>query len=953
MLTRSDYPQPAGGRPLTTSLLLLLVLSSFLFATTSSADSRDATEKSRLIIASSNNFPPINVLDEEGELSGFARELSTAVAEAIDVEVVYRHSAIWSDVLQWIDAGEADLIHDTGYTPERESYLDFTDPIIEMPESIFVRNGQLDIHNLKSLYGKKVACVNRHITHIYLKRFEQIQCHLVNTPAEGLIALINGNADAFIYPEQIVIYLAQRLKLNDEIKVIGEPLRVLSWSMTVKDGNSELVERLNRGIRIVKHSGRYQEIYDKWFGKPLLSGYDKQEVLIISVSATLLSALIIVTIGLLFYTRGIRNANHALRESENKYRTLADKLPQYIFLKDTGSVYISCNQRYADSLGIKPEDIVGKDDFELHPEQAEKYRSSDRLIMESGNPHEFVETFLIDGKTNYINTIKTPVYNEDGELQGVLGIFWDITEEKVLQEKLSSTIKEYNAITATVPDIMYKLDTDGRLTWWNQSLEETFAPDDADLYLKPFLDTVTAEDKTLVETTIKKIIDEGYGEVEAELDTANGIRVFNLNGARLLDEDNRLIGLAGTGRDITVQKEHELQQQLLQNQLTQAQKMEAIGHLTGGIAHDFNNMLTVILGFSELAIEGIRTDKPDETLTRYLNSISQSGTRAKELVAQMLTFSRTQKGEPKRVVIDDMIAEVSTMLRPMLPTTIELQFDIEDEVPDILIDPVMLHQALVNLCINARDAMIDAHGKINIQARRTRLEQQNCIACHGQFEGDFIELTISDDGEGIPADMINSIFTPFFTTKAVGKGSGMGLAMVHGIIHENDGHIHVESEPGNTRITIYLPVKDIERSDTEDEARPGLAQPVNDEQQHHILVVDDELVISDLLEEVLTDISFRVSTENDAQSALKRFQDDPQAFDLVITDQTMPRMTGSEMAQEMLKLKPELPIIIMTGYSESIDENSARTLGLKGFLRKPIEMSELITRIMQLLGKDD
>ena len=189
-------------------------------------DSKINGVKRPLVIASSNNFPPVNTLDEKGQLIGFARDMSSAVAKAIGVEVTYVHSGIWTNVLKWLATGKADLIHDTGYNIERESYLDFTDSIIEMPESIFVRDQQFDVNSLFSLYGKKVACVNRHITHLYLQQFKDIQCHLVNTPAEGLIALINGSVEAFIYPEQIVFYLAQKLKLSHKIKLTGKPLSV-------------------------------------------------------------------------------------------------------------------------------------------------------------------------------------------------------------------------------------------------------------------------------------------------------------------------------------------------------------------------------------------------------------------------------------------------------------------------------------------------------------------------------------------------------------------------------------------------------------------------------------------------------------------------------------------------------------------------------------------------------
>ena len=916
------------------------------------AESSDKqTGRQQLVIASSNNFPPINILGENGPLTGFARDLSSAVARAIGVEVAYKHSGVWPNVLKMLETGSADLIHDTGYTSERDAYLDFTVPIIEMPESIFVREQQFDIQHISSLNGKKVACVNGHITHLYLQNFKGIQCHLVNTPAEGLVALINGNVDAFIYPQQIVRYLAQQLKLAHKIKVVGEPLRVLSWSMTVKQGNRELVEQLNRGIEAVKESGEYQRIYDKWFGRRLFAGYSQDEVFIIAIAAVSLSLLIAIMAGLLLYTRGITSVNRALVESENKYRTLADELPESIFLKDIDLNYVSCNQRYADSLGIKPEEIAGKSDYDFYQENVEDYRAGDRMVMELGETREFIESCVEDGKKIIINTIKTPVYNDAGELKGVLGIFWDITEERNIKDRLANTISEYNAITATVPDIMFKLDNEGNFTWWNESLERTIDLQSSSLKNEHILNIVVEQDREIVDQAMQATIKNGYGEIEARLCTHNGELIFNINGAKLLDDEGMFIGFVGSGRDVSKQKESELQQQELQHQLIQAQKMEAIGQLTGGIAHDFNNMLAVILGYGELTREGLKSGKSEQKLDEYLLAIVRSSSRARDLVTQMMTFARGQKGTLQELVVADMVSEAVNMLRPMLPTTIELKWQVDDQLPSLMADPVMLQQMLVNLCINARDAM-QKHGQITIQAREVFVDDGVCISCHGKFNGSYIELSVTDSGTGIEPELISQIFQPFVTTKNVGEGSGsgMGLAMVHGITHEHRGHIKLESRPGNTQFSIYLPTEDIIASENEPEEEIIHTVIQNDEQQHHILVVDDEFILCELLREVLMDEGYKVSVENNAISALSLFKSNPERYDLVITDQTMPEMTGSEMAIEMLKLKEDLPIIISTGHSDKSDEDSARVIGIKAFLKKPVDMKQLLETVQKLLN---
>ena len=905
-----------------------------------------SSSKRQLVIASSNNFPPINLLDNNTELTGFARELSNAVARSVNAEARHIHSGVWTNVLKWLDEGEADLIHDTGYTPEREAYLDFSLPILEMPESIFVREQQYDINNVSSLDGKKVACVNQHITHIYLKKYKEINCYIVNTPAEGLIALINGNVDAFIYPEQIVLYLAQQLELEKRIKVVGEPLRVLSWSMTVKKGNTEVLELLNRGIESVKASGEYQIIYDKWFGKRPLFGYSVTEVFIITVASVFLALLIVIAISLLVYTRSMRRANQALTESENKYRTLADKLPESIFLKDTNSVYLSCNQQFADNIGITPEEIIGKNDYDFFPD-ADEYREGDRRIFESKQTIEFIEKIHIEGKDRWINTIKTPIYNEKNDLSGVLGIFWDITEQREMQKKHAAIINEYDAITATVPDVMYKLNDKGCFTWWNDTLEKVSGLTSDKLENLYALEVIVEQDRNSVAIAIQQAFEDGFAEVEAHLLTQSGEVLYNFNGARLLDIEGNLLGLVGSGRDISKQKESEQQQELLQRQLEQSQKMESIGQLTGGIAHDFNNILSSILGYGGLSLDTLESEQPVEKLRQYITEIVRSGERARDLVAQMMAFSRNNRSKPLSVNVKLFIDELLGMLRPIIPTTIDIVTEIDKDLPAIEIDPVMTQQMLLNLCINSRDAM-GGNGKLTISVKLENILEQVCDSCHKAFSGDYIQFTVSDTGEGIDSELIGKVFEPFMTTKEVGKGTGMGLSMVHGITHNHLGHIRVSSILGETTFKIYLPVGNAGNAGNADsnvDNNDDASMITDDNGVHHIMVVDDEIILGKLLNEVLCSHGYRVTVKHNGQEALQTFADNPDDYDMVITDQTMPNMTGKDMAIQILDIKPKLPIILCTGYSDQINEDEAKNIGIRDFLRKPVKTNDLLKLI--------
>lgn len=671
-------------------IISLLLLLNFILCMPLAANTPAQTDKpvTKLIIASSNNFPPINMLDKDGNITGFAHDLSNAVAEALDLEVEYIHSPEWKQVLGWLTGGKANLIHDTGYTEERDQFLDFTQPIFKMDEVIFVHNDTLNINHFDDLAHKKVACVNKHITHHYLKKFPDINCYIVNTPSEGLIALINKNVDAFVYPKEIITYLSQHLALTEHIKIVSEPLRTLEWSMTVNEGNQQLLELLNKGIDQIRQNGQYEKIYQKWYGKQLFSGYSTQQLYSFISISVVASILLVLIIGLSFHLIKMRAVQHTLKQNKEKYRALAN---------------------------------------------------------------------------------------------------------------------EYNIVTNNVPDVIYKVDTNGRLQWWNQKLQTITGLTDKQLTNIPVLELFPAEARDSIQDAIKEVFTKGFSEIKAPLITVKGNTPYEFNGSQLLDINGQLIGLSGSGRDISHQVEIEKEREEFQNQLLQAQKMESIGQLTGGIAHDFNNMLSSILGFSDLAI-ALSKKLNNEKLDKYLGEIHNAGERARKLVQQMLAFSRKDSIEKSPLKIADVISDSIEILRPTISAVIDLKSHSEENIPLVIGNSVQLEQAIINLCINARDAIGNIPGKIEINLTHQPGVDLTCSSCCANFDGDFVALKISDTGNGIPPDIINKIFEPFFTNKEIGKGSGMGLSMIHGAIHSHSGHIVVDTSAAGTSFTMYLPV---------------------------------------------------------------------------------------------------------------------------------------------------
>jgi PAS domain S-box-containing protein len=407
-------------------------------------------------------------------------------------------------------------------------------------------------------------------------------------------------------------------------------------------------------------------------------------------------------------------------------------------------------------------------------------------------------------------------------------------------------------------------------------------------------------------------------------------------------------------RDITASKRAETERAQLEAQLRQAQKMEAIGHLTGGIAHDFNNILTSIMGYTVLAAER-QTVLDDPKLARYLEQMHLAAGRARDLIQQMLTFSRGKRGEPRALSLTPLIKESVRLLRSTLPSSIEIETDLENGLPSVLCDPVQIEQILLNLCINARDAM-NGVGTIRVGVRRAESVDHICASCRKPVRGHgMVEIAVSDSGCGIPPQVLDRMFEPFFSTKEVGKGSGMGLATVHGIVHEHGGHVLVETAVGlGTCFRVVM--APLARSTPEAvRVAPAAASALNHTAslEGRVLIVDDEEMVGEFMGELLANWGLQVEVVGSALEARDLFLRDPQAFDLVLTDQTMPKLTGLELAGRLRAARPDLPVVLYTGHSDSIEPDQVSRAGVRAVVRKPIDPPGLLAVLRKHLPEPE
>ena len=427
--------------------------------------------------------------------------------------------------------------------------------------------------------------------------------------------------------------------------------------------------------------------------------------------------------------------------------------------------------------------------------------------------------------------------------------------------------------------------------------------------------------------------------------TSDGIeRTIAFHNTLLKNEQGEIEGVFFSGEDVTLQKQAESEQEKLKEQLRQVQKMEAVGTMAGGIAHDFNNILTAILGYAEL----IKNDTPAEStqIQEDIDQILKAGNRAKELVGQILAFSRKEKMELLPMHPHVIIKETLKLLRSTTPTTVSIIQSISEDCGMIKADPTALHQILINLFTNALHAM-DDKGVVTVNLLEVNFKGQPLWYRPGLSPGTYVRLSVSDTGDGMDQNTIDRIFDPFFTTKEVGKGTGMGLSVVYGIVESHGGFIDVDSEPGQgSTFSVFFPVTEAEAEDISE------VEPISQLKtgKGQILLVDDEETLLVLAERIIKSLGYDVIAENNSAKALEKFKSDPDQFDLILTDLAMPHMSGTELRAEILKIRPDIPVIICTGYDSKITAEYAGEKGITEYIKKPYSKKILSEAIREALN---
>ena len=516
----------------------------------------------------------------------------------------------------------------------------------------------------------------------------------------------------------------------------------------------------------------------------------------------------------------------------------------------------------------------------------------------------------------------------------MLAISKNITELKQHQLALQKSEKRFRAIFENAQDAIYLKDLFHRYTLVNPNMETLFGRSTDEFIGKTDEAIFGTSEGNKTKITDTEALSDKIIKIDENRTIKGRPRIFHTIKIPLKDATGEVTGLCGFSRDVTEIRE-------LHSQLLQAQKMEAIGNLAGGIAHDFNNMLFPLVGYTELLQDEIPNDGPSQ---EYIDEIIRATTRARALVKQILTFSRQEDHEVMPIKIEPVISEAVSLLHATIPASIDIQKYLDPDCGTVFADPTQVHQIVINLATNAYHAMEDGSGILRIGLKQVRLEAER----HTFIDlppGEYAQLSVSDTGTGIDKSIIDRIFEPYFTTKDKSKGTGLGLSVVQGIVKNYKGDIHIYSEPGKgTQIHVYLPIVESRKNRAESQAAAAVSGGTE-----RILIIDDEVAIAKMEQKILEKLGYAAASYTDSLAALEAFKAAAETFDLVITDMTMPNLTGLQLSQEIRHLRPDIPIIICTGFSDNLNEEKCKALGIQGFVMKPLIRSKFTQLIRNVL----
>ncbi len=955
------YPYPKFGW--VAAILLLLILSTMCHL---------AMANDLIVRIGVYENPPKIFLTEEGKPAGIFIDIIECIAQKEGWQIRYVPGA-WGEGLDRLKKGEIDLMPDVAYTADREQTFDFHNtPVLSSWFQVYARKG-LSIRSLLDLEGKRISVLDRSVQKDAFSAMTSgfgVNATVISLPDYKKVfeMVAEGKVDAAITNRFYGLSHAKKYGLEDTA-VIFHPTNLFFAAR--KGAPRQLLETLDNHLSNLKSDlqSAYYDSVKRWIGEEVhFKLPDWVKVIILGALVVLLMSLtgsVILKRLVALRTRELQQANlemgkevRARKGAEENLKLIATKLQMALASSNIGlwdwdlqtnDVWFSPELKR--QIGYDDNEIPNRyEEWEkrLHPEDRPKVMDKIEKYLQGHVQVHDVEFRLAhkDGSYRWIKASGKLVFQSRPKARRFMGSHVDITERKQAEEALAANYNLLRIAGETARFGGWRADLNNNICTWSETAADIHdVPSGYSPSLREAIGFYAPEWGERITQVFADCSEKGipYDE-EMEIITRKGRRVWvRTTGEPVRNEKNEIAGVQGSFQDITAQKRTGQEREKLQAQLLQAQKMEAVGRLAGGVAHDYNNMLSVIIGYTELALDKVT---PGDSLREDLEEVFKAASRSADITRQLLAFARKQTIAPKVIDLNEAVEGMLKMLRRLIGEDIDLFWQPRPGRMPVFLDPSQLDQLLANLCVNARDA-IEGVGKLTIETAHVRFDEEYCAGHAGFIPGDFILLAVSDDGCGMDEAVLENIFEPFFTTKGVCEGTGLGLSTVFGIVKQNNGFINVYSEPDKgTTFKIYLPLFAGEDA--------GLTvQETTEIPTGHgetVLVVEDETPVLKLVQRILEPSDYTVLTAATPGEAMALAETHAGEIHLLITDVVMPEMNGRELAEHLHARYPGLKVLFMSGYTANVIAHRGILEKSVNFIQKPFSNRDLSVKVREALG---
>ena len=892
-----------------------------------------------LVLVAGKHYPPMSYI-KDGVATGMYVDVAAALAKVLGREVRVELMD-WTAARQAVLRGEADGLLSMSTSPERARLYDFTEPTTAHEIGLFVRSDEISIRDAMDLTGRKVGVIAGSMPQILLEANGAANLVLIDDYYDGFRRLAAGTISAVAGDLWVGAYTIEQRRLRDIVRT-GPPLATLATGIALRKGNSLLVDEVSQAIRTLKLNGTIERIEDRWRPQSMLFvSRARMQMLLTLAGAGFLAVLLLGTTVWATALRRQLRAQARHREAEGRVHLLAQALQSAsdcISITDTSDRILYANEAFLRTYEYEERDLLGQ--------HIGIVRSTDNVpgvldriydVTKQEGWHGVVRNRARTGRVFPVSLSTSMVHDEHGQIIGLVGVARDRTSEEAAEAALRASEEKYRQVVENANDIIFIVDPEGYCLSMNRAGREIsgyVAEDPRGVNLKQLV--APEQIGTALRQLQRVLSGEEVPSFELDMVSKSGKRMTLELDVRVIRSATGITGVQGIARDVTTRKE-------LEANLRQAQKMEAIGRLAGGVAHDFNNVLTVVMGTAELAAMQLDEESP---VRRDLEEIQRAADSAASLTRQLLIFSRKGVFHPAVLDLNEVVTRLNKLLRRLVGEDIEFIVRAGGALAHIMADASQIEQVIMNLVVNARDAM-PTGGRLTIETSIVSLDDSFVRAHQGAAAGEFVRLTVTDTGVGMTADVLAQIFTPFFTTKGPSKGTGLGLATVHGIVQQVGGCITVKSTPGHgAAFAIDLPRVRARVAHAPLAAHLAAHTAVSGT----ILFVEDEESVRTMGTRALRQFGYTVLPARDATEAISVAERHP-GIDLLLTDIVMPGLNGHALAEYLHQAQPDLKVLYTSGYTSDSAALADMLAAGGDFLEKPYTQESLAREVRRAMQR--